>query len=585
MRMMRLAALAAALGCLLSASTAWAQTAVGDWKGTLLAGPATSFHLGVHIKKTDAGLAGTLDDVTRAAAGLPLSDVALAGDTLSFKVAIASAPATYTAKWDAASGAWVGAWTQSGASLPLTLAPGRQPPLPTVAGLDGLWDGAMTISNHPFHLILHVKTGALGTAAWLDSVDQMAYGLDVDALKRDGDAVGFQLGSLKAAFTGKLAADGQSIVGQYAQGASNLPLTLTRRAPGAQPAGMRRPQTPVKPYPYREEDVAFENRDVTAVDNGSPSVKLAGTLTLPQGAGPFPAVVLIAGSGPNTRNEPLVGHQVFLVLSDYLTRHGIAVLRYDKRGTGASGGDYGKATTLDFAGDAEAAAAYLRGRKEIDPARVGLVGHSEGGLIAPMVAVKDPKIAFIVMMAGPGVDGVDILMEQGRLIAKAMGLTHDQVEKGSALRKQMFDTVEGEKDAQVAAAKLKAVADAWAKANDVSPQAVELQVNLVNSDWFRFFFHYDPAVTLRQVRCPVLALIGSKDLQVPTDQNLPAIRAALAHDPDADVEELPNLNHLFQTAKTGSPGEYAQIEETIAPLALETITGWILKHDGQAKPT
>ena len=296
-------------------------------------------------------------------------------------------------------------------------------------------------------------------------------------------------------------------------------------------------------------------------------------------------MVLISGSGPNTRNEPLVGHQVFLVLADYLTRHGIAVLRYDKRGTGASGGDYGKATTLDFAGDAEAAAAYLRSRQEIDPTRVGLIGHSEGGLIAPIVAVKDPKIAFIVLMAGPGVDGVDILMEQGRLISKAMGLTDAQADKGGAVRKQFFDIARTEKDPQVAAAKLKAVADAWAKANDVEPQAIELQASLVNSDWFRFFYDYDPAVTLRQVRGPVLALIGSKDLQVPAAQNLPPIRAALAHDRDAVVEELPDLNHLFQTAKTGSPGEYAQIEETIAPIALETITGWILKHDGQAKPT
>jgi hypothetical protein len=333
---------------------------------------------------------------------------------------------------------------------------------------------------------------------------------------------------------------------------------------------MKRPQTPVKPYPYREEDVAF--------DDGAARVKLAGTLTLPPGPGPFPAVVLIAGSGPNTRDEPILGHKPFLVLADWLTRHGIAVLRYDKRGVGASGGDYAKATTLDFAADAEAAAAYLRGRKEIDPRRVGLIGHSEGGLIAPIVAAKDPKIAFIVMMAGPGVDGLDILMEQGRLITKAMGLTDAQAEKGAALRKTMFDIVRSEKDPQVAAARLKAAADAWAKANDASPQAVELQANLVNTDWFRFFYDYDPAVTLRQLRCPVLALIGSKDLQVPADQNLPAIRAALAHDPGADVEELPNLNHLFQTARTGSPGEYAQIEETIAPLALDTITSWILKQ-------
>jgi hypothetical protein len=575
--MKRFAALAAALACLLVANAARAQTAVGDWTGTIVTGPGQSFHLAIHIKRVGEGLTGTLDDASRALYGFAISDISLSGDMLSFKVPIEAAPATYSAKWDAASGDWAGQWMQSGQGFPLTFAPGVEPPLPTIAGLDGAWDGVLTIGANQLHLTLHVKTGAGGTAAWADSIDQMAYGLDVENLKRDGAAVGFEMTALKAAFTGRLAADGQSIAGQFTQGPSTLPLTLTRRAPGAEPAGMKRPQTPVKPYPYREEDVVF--------DDAAAHVKLAGTLTLPQGTGPFAAVVLIAGSGPNTRNEPLLGHQVFLVLADYLTRHGIAVLRYDKRGTGASGGDYANATTMDFAADAEAAAAYLRARQEIDPRRVGLIGHSEGGLIAPIVAVKDPTTAFIVMMAGPGVDGLDILMEQGRLIPKAMGLTDAVVDKGAAFRQQLFDIVRSEKDPQVAAARLKAAADAFAKANGVAPEGVELQAGLVNSDWFRFFYDYDPAVTLRQLRCPVLALIGSKDLQVAADQNLPPIRAALAHDPDAEVEELPGLNHLFQTAKTGSPGEYVKIEETIAPLALQTITDWILKHDGGDRRT
>jgi len=573
----RIAALAAALLFLAGAGAAQAQqTAVGDWAGTLVSGPGQSFHLGIHIRQAGAELAGTLDDPSRAIAGVALADVAQSGDAFSFKVPIQAAPARFEGKWDAASRRWVGQWTQSGQSLPMSFAPGVQPTLPRIAGLDGAWDGVLEVGASQLHLTLHVKTGPAGTAAWMDSLDQMAYGLDVEGLKREGDAVSFELAALHAGFSGNLGRDGRSLAGQFKQGPSTLPLSLTRRAPDAEAAAMRRPQTPKPPYPYKSEDVAFAG--------GAAGVHLAGTLTTPPGAGPFPAVVLIAGSGPNTRNEPLLGHQVFLVLADYLTRHGIAVLRYDKRGTGASGGDYGKATTLDFAADAEAAAAYLRGRPQVDPRRVGLIGHSEGGLIAPIVAVKDPKIAFIVLMAGPGVDGLDILMEQGRLIPKAMGVSDALIDKGAALRKALFDTVRGEKDPKVAAAKLKAVADAWAKANDVAPQFVEIQASLVNSDWFRFFYDYDPAKMLRRVRCPVLALIGSKDLQVPAEQNLPPIRAALAHDPDAEVEELPGLNHLFQTAKTGSPGEYVQIEETIAPMALETITGWIVKHVQPSKP-
>jgi pimeloyl-ACP methyl ester carboxylesterase len=567
-----LATFLAALACVFTASAASAQTAAGDWNGVMFVSPAQSFHLAIHIKKTDGGgYAGTLDDTSREVFGIALGDLTVTGDTLSFKVAIAGAPASYAAKWDAAAGDWAGQWTQQGQSFALTLAPGPAPPMPTFAGLDGAWDGVLTApSGGLLHMTLHVRTGAGGTAAWMDVADQLSYGLDVQSLSRDGPTVSFEMTALHATYKGALAADGQSLAGQFTQGVA-LPLTLTRRQPGAAgPASANRPQTPVKPYPYREEDVTF--------DDAPANVKLAGTLTLPPGAGPFPAVVLVAGSGPNTRDEPLLGHQVFLVLADYLTRHGIAVLRYDKRGTGASGGDYGHATTMDFADDAEVAAAYLRGRQEVDPRHVGLIGHSEGGLIVPIVATRDPAVAFIVMMAGPGVDGADILTEQGKLIAKAMGMNDAAVADGVALRAQLFAIVRGEKDPAVATAKLKVALDAYAKSHNLPAAGLEAQAGVFNSDWFRFFYDYDPAPTLAKVRCPVLALIGSKDLQVPPDQNLPPIRAALAHNPGAEVEELPSLNHLFQTAKTGSPGEYGQIEETMAPLALETITAWILKQ-------
>ena len=311
-------------------------------------------------------------------------------------------------------------------------------------------------------------------------------------------------------------------------------------------------------------------------------LRLAGTLTLPKGNGPFPAVVLVAGSGPNTRNEPILGHQLFLVLADHLTRQGIAVLRYDKRGTGQSTGDYAKATTMDFADDVQAAMAYLKTRKDIDPRRIGLIGHSEGGLIVPIVAARDPSTAFIVMMAGPGVNGLDILLEQGRLIAKAMGMTDAKIAESSALRAQLFDIVRTEKDPAAAEVKLRAAFAPLAKAQALPDSAVEAQIRQINTEWFRAFFDYDPAPTLRQVRRPVLAINGSLDLQVPPAQSLPAIRAALAGNPDAEVDELPGLNHLFQTAKTGGVGEYAQIEETISPLALDTMTRWILKH---SRPT
>jgi hypothetical protein len=565
-------ALAGGLGLALAlAGASLAADASGDWLGTIAVGPGRTFHEAVHIEKTSqGGYAGTLDSLDRATFGIPLSDIAADADTLSFTVATQPV-ATYTAKWDSASGQWTGRWSQNGRTVPLILAKGVAASRPTIGGLDGLWDGALAIGTTPLHLILHVRTGADGTAAWMDSPDQMANGLDVNSIQRDGASVRFAMTALNASFAGALATDRQNIAGQWTQGGTATPLTLTRRAPGFQPAALLRPQTPVKPYPYREEEVAFDD---------AAHVRLAGTLTLPRGEGPFPAVVLVAGWGAHPRPEPGMGDQKFLVLADHLTRNGIAVLRYDKRGTGSSTGDFASATTMDFADDAQSGVAYLKSRKDIDLGHIGLIGHSEGGWIAPIVAVRDPQVAFIVMMAGPGVKGADLQIEQSRLVYKAMGLSDAQLEKVAALSRNAAVIIRAEKDPAVAAAKLRAAMAANAKALGLPDNVADVQLSQMDSDWMRFALNYDPAPTLREVRCPVLAIDGSLDRQVPAEQNLPAIRAALAGNPDAEVDELPGLNHAFQTAKTGAMGEYGEIEETIAPLALDTVTTWVLKHVG-----
>jgi alpha-beta hydrolase superfamily lysophospholipase len=563
-----ISALVAGLGLALAlAGASFAADPSGDWLGAITAGPGLTFHEAFHISKApQGGYSGTLDSLDRAVFGIPLGDITANADSLSFTVATHPA-AIYTAKWDAASGQWAGRWTQSGQTFPLTLARGFATPKPVVSGLDGVWEGVLGVGAIPLHLTLHVRTGAGGTAAWLDSPDQLVYGLAVDSIQRDGASVHFALTAPLASFAGVWSADQQSLAGQWTQGGNAAPLRFTRRPPGAQPAASLRPQTPVKPYPYREQQVAF--------DNVAAHARLAGTLTLPPGDGPFPAVVLVAGSGPNTRDEPIFGHQIFLVLADHLTRQGIAVLRYDKRGTGQSTGDYAKATTMDFAADVEAAMAFLRSRKDIDPRHVGLIGHSEGGLIVPIVAARDPQTAFIVMMAGPGVDGADVWMEQLRLILKAAGVPDVQIAIASAQRREQIAIIRAERDPEKAAAQLRALAPP-----ELPKAAVDAAIAQVNTDWFREFFDYDPAPTLRQVRCPVLALDGAKDLQVSAAQNLPAIRAALVNNPDAEIEELPGLNHLFQTANTGGIAEYAQIEQTIAPSVMDTITNWILKHVG-----
>lgn len=322
---------------------------------------------------------------------------------------------------------------------------------------------------------------------------------------------------------------------------------------------------PVKPYPYREEDVTY--------DNPMANIKLAGTITIPQGKGPFPAVLLMAGSGPNDRDESLMGHKPFLVLADYLTRKGIVVLRYDKRGVGKSGGDYSKAIMEDFASDGEAGVGYLKTRSEVDAHKIGIVGHSEGGVEGPMVAASDPDVAFVVMMAGPGVKGDELLAAQQKLLQQSRGISAEKIEQDAVVQKKVFAILQKDEDDSVRDAELRT-----ALQGSVPEAQLGMQVKILNSPWFRGFVVYDPAPTLMKMKCPVLAINGEKDLQVPPDQNLPAIRKALANNKNAEVDELPGLNHLFQTAKTGAIGEYAEIDETMSPVALEKVAGWIAKQ-------
>jgi hypothetical protein len=325
----------------------------------------------------------------------------------------------------------------------------------------------------------------------------------------------------------------------------------------------------VKPYPYREEEVTYENKPA--------AVTFAATLTIPEGKGPFPAVFLITGSGPQDRDEAILGHRPFFVLADYLTRKGIVVLRADDRGFGKSTGSFAAATTADFATDAEAAVAYLKTRGEVDAKKIGLIGHSEGGIIAPMVAARNSDVAFIVMMAGPGVPGDQILPEQHRLIAEANGTSPTQAEKDAAQEKKLLAYVESEKDDAVLDKGLRE------KLAGAVPEAqLGVAVHQLTSPWMKFFLTYDPVPTLEKVKCPVLAINGEKDLQVPPKQNLPPIRKALAAsgNKNYEVDELPGLNHLFQTATTGSVNEYAEIEETMSPVAMEKMASWILKQTG-----
>lgn len=331
----------------------------------------------------------------------------------------------------------------------------------------------------------------------------------------------------------------------------------------------QRPQEPTRPFPYVEQDVHFDNPRAKAT--------LAGTLTRPMGAGPFPAVLLVAGSGPLTRDEIVFDHRVFLLLSDYLTRRGLAVLRHDKRGVAKSTGDYEQATTLDFTDDAVAGMDYLKGRADIDPKRLGAIGHSEGGIIVPTVAVRWADAAFIVMLAGTGTTGEEIILRQTYLESKATGATAEKLAAQDADIRRWIEIAKSKADRAEVERQLRPLIEAAKKGNQKSADNL---VAYYSSPWTRFFLTHSPVPALEKVRCPVLALCGGKDLLVPSKENLQGIARALAVSGNTDfvIREMPSLNHLFQHCQTGADSEYSKIEETMSPEVLQIVGDWILQH-------
>lgn len=544
--------------------TAWAQDVAGEWHGSATVPPGVELRMGVTIKaKGGGGYEGVLTSPDQTTASIPMDEVKVEGGVLSF--AIHAIGGSYSGRWDDGRKAWVGEWRQ-GAALPLVLTAGKPEPLPVIAGLDGDWGGAIAMpTGVKLRLVLHVRTDARGTIVSLDSPDQLAYGVPLRTLKRDGQKVTFNLPS--GGFEGALSADGHTIDGAWSGPNYKGPLVFTSQPIAT--SGPKRPQTPKPPFPYRSEELTVAS---------APGVTLAGTLTLPQGKGPFPAVVMITGSGAQDRDETILGHKPFAVIADRLTRDGIAVLRMDDRGFAKSTGDFASATDDDFAVDTAADVAFLRTRADIDPARIGLIGHSEGGIVAPKVAAKDPKIAFIVLMAGPGVPLADVLREQRVKLAPGMGVKPEMVARSQAIVDHAVLAMRGAKDE--ADAHARAIQVIKAEGGDLvrSDAQADAIATQLSSGWMRDLLDYDPRPTLAKVKCPILALNGSKDGQVPPEQNLPAIRQATRGNPDVTIVELPSLNHLFQTAKTGAVGEYADIEETISPIALDTMSAWIGKH-------
>jgi len=440
--------------------------------------------------------------------------------------------------------------------------------------LEGSWAGTLNISSAKLKIVFNVSRDSSGNlTANLDSPDQGAFGILVDEVIVKDDSIKFIVGVVQGFYAGKFFADSLMISGMWSQGGMALPLDLKKTEKLEKP---KRPQEPKEPFPYKSEEVKFINPETGDT--------LAGTLTMPDTAGPFTAVILVTGSGPQDRNEELLGHKTILVLADYLTRNGIAVLRYDDRGIGESTGDFRKATSMDFAEDALAAVEFLKTRDEIN--KIGVAGHSEGGIIAPMAAVKSYDVDFIVLMAGTGIRGDSILMLQTKLIMRASGSDEATISRDLGIYRQIYSILVNDNDDEAIKQDLSAILDDSYKylteeekaEVGTTEQMIEMQLNVLLGKWFRYFIKYDPYPTLKKVKCPVLAINGEKDLQVPPKENLSAIEQALKEGGNKNykIVEMPGLNHLFQKCETGAPSEYGKIEETFSPDAMEVISDWIL---------
>lgn len=565
--------LAVLLPRLLSAQAAKAVASPeGAYAGTLQAGEA-QLHLVLHLSRgSDKGWHASLDSLDQGVMAFEATSISLAAGKL--KLEVSSVGARYEGKISADSQTIDGLWSQGSASLPLVFKRVNANALKTtdpVAAVEGVWQGALETHGLRLRFQLHVGHDTEGALiAAVDSIDQGVMGLPAIRVSQKESAFHFEVPAVAGVYDGKLNTAKDQLTGTWSQTAADGAKLDFRRS--AQPVELRRPQNPVKPYPYSEEEISFGNQ--------AANVTLSGTLTIPKGQGPFPATLLIAGSGPQDRDAAMANHRPFLVLADYLTRNGIVVLRYDKRGVGKSTGAPDAATTVDLSQDAEAGLAFLKQRKEVDAAHIGLIGHSEGAIIAPLMAGHTKEVAWIVLLSAPITKGEDTLLSQSELIARAGGLTEPQLEASLEFDHAAYDLVRQEKDAAKLAEKITQLVKDSGLDAALPPAALESQLRMLTSPWFRFFLDYDPQPNLKNVKCPVLGLYGQKDLQVPAKVNLPMLREGLEQtgNHDVDVRELPGLNHLLQHAYSGAPAEYGAIDETISPDALQMIVDWIAKH-------
>ncbi|WP_227607467.1 alpha/beta hydrolase family protein [Hymenobacter translucens] len=446
--------------------------------------------------------------------------------------------------------------------LPL-LAAAQSAPVAQPSPLDGQWKGALKVPGGNLEVIFTVLKLTDGTYfstldVPLQKVSRMTVKTQVDSAR-----VTFEAQEAGSRFSGKLAPDAKSISGEWQQPGFTAPLVLAKLAPVAATAKAGK-----LPPPYRVEDVAFTNTKA--------NLRLEGTLTIPAGPGPFAAVVLVSDSGPQDRDATTDNYRPFGAIADYLTRRGFAVLRFDDRGTGKSGGAFASATTADFVTDAQAGMNFLRARPEIDIERIGLVGHGEGANVAMMAATQPLPPAFVVSLAGFGLAGGEALIQQQVGVMRSVGADAAKLDEMVKRQRSMQEIIRQVADNDQAQA---IVANMLRQSNSAMDEATaRLGAVQFTSPWYRYFLNMNPAVTMAQVRCPVLAINGTKDLQVAADANLSAIEKGLKGNRDVTVKKLNGVNHLLQS----DPAEWTIVagerQPTISPQMLEAMREWIALH-------
>ena len=434
--------------------------------------------------------------------------------------------------------------------------------------LEGSWKGIIEIQGTKLNLVFNFKESGGNWSATMDSPDQGGFGIPMDEVTINQNKVLVKSKALQLTYEGTITKD--CIEGIFQQSFLQVPLNLKSDTSEAS----QRPQEPQPPFPYQIENISFPSLDK--------SITLSGTLTLPDDLKKHPAVVLIAGSGPANRDEEIFGHKPFAVIADYLTRQGLAVLRYDKRGIGESTGSLREATTLNLAEDVEASIQFLRNHPNIQSNNIGLIGHSEGGIIAPMVASRDQAISFIVLLAAPGMTGKQILKKQNEESIQRSPITNDQKTKALNVAVQYLDYLAQTSSEGTSTEALHNTLDSIISINlaeDIFPQVSrEEMIKSTNNNWIIYFLNLDPSEYLKKVHCPILALNGTKDIQVEANSNLERIESSVKNKELLTVKKYLNLNHLFQKAETGAINEYAQIQETFSEDVLKDILTWISRY-------